>query len=164
MRLVLKTPFRELKVEVPVRMDSGRLEVFIGYRVQHSGARGPMKGGLRYHPEVDFDEVRSLASLMTWKTALVNIPFGGAKGGITCDPPQMSDAEVEHLTRRFISRIGFAFGIQRDIPAPDVGTNAQIMAWIMDQYGASYGPTPGIVPAPRIPSTPGTAPYRPDGS
>ena len=145
MRLVLKTPFRELKVEVPVRMDSGRLEVFIGYRVQHSGARGPMKGGLRYHPEVDFDEVRSLASLMTWKTALVNIPFGGAKGGITCDPRQMSDAEVEHLTRRFTSRIGFAFGIQRDIPAPDVGTNAQIMAWIMDQYGASYGHTPGIV-------------------
>ena len=145
MRLLLKTPFRELKVEVPVRMDDGRLEVFLGYRVQHSGARGPMKGGLRYHPEVDLDEVRSLASLMTWKTALVNVPFGGAKGGITCDPKQMSQKEVERLTRRFTARIGFAFGVQRDIPAPDVNTNAQIMAWIMDQYGSRYGHTPGIV-------------------
>ena len=145
MRLLLKTPFRELKVEVPVRMESGRLEVFIGYRVQHNGARGPTKGGLRFHPEVDFDEVRSLASLMTWKTALVNVPFGGAKGGITCNPLEMSDGEVERLTRRFTSRIGFCFGIQRDIPAPDVNTNAQIMAWIMDQYGSRYGHTPGIV-------------------
>lgn len=145
MRLLLKTPFRELKVEVPVRMDSGQLEVFIGYRVQHNGARGPMKGGLRFHPEVDLDEVRSLASLMTWKTALVNVPFGGAKGGITCNPLEMSESEVERLTRRFTSRIGFALGIQRDIPAPDVNTNAQIMAWIMDQYGSHYGHTPGIV-------------------
>ena len=145
MRLLLKTPFREIRVEVPVEMDDGSLEIFIGYRVQHSGARGPMKGGLRFHPEVDFDEVRSLASLMTWKTALVNVPFGGAKGGISCDPKKMSDGEVERLTRKFTSRIGFAFGIQRDIPAPDVNTNAQIMAWIMDQYGARYGYTPGIV-------------------
>ena len=145
MRLLLKTPFRELRVEVPVRRDSGKLEVFIGYRVQHSGARGPMKGGLRYHPDVDFDEVRSLASLMTWKTALVDIPFGGAKGGITCDPLQMSEKEVERMTRRFTARIGFALGVRRDIPAPDVNTNPQIMAWIMDQYGSRYGHTPGIV-------------------
>ena len=93
-----------------------------------------MKGGLRYHPEVDFDEVRSLASLMTWKTALVNVPFGGAKGGISCDPRQLSQYELERMTRKFTARIGFAFGLQQDIPAPDVNTNAQTMAWIMDQY------------------------------
>jgi glutamate dehydrogenase (NAD(P)+) len=145
MRLLLKTPFRELRVEVPVKRDTGQLEVFIGYRVQHNGARGPMKGGLRFHHEVDFDEVRSLASLMTWKTALVDVPFGGAKGGITCNPHEMSDKELERLTRRFTSRIGFALGVQRDIPAPDVNTNPQIMAWIMDQYGSRYGHTPGIV-------------------
>ena len=144
-RILLKTPFREVRVEVPIRMDDGHMEIFIGYRVQHSGARGPMKGGLRYHPEVDFDEVRSLASLMTWKTALVNVPFGGAKGGINCDPLQMSLREQESLTRKFVSRIGFCFGLHRDIPAPDVNTNAQIMAWIMDQYSARYGYTPGIV-------------------
>ena len=144
-RLLLKTPFRELRVEVPVKRDDGQLQIFIGYRVQHNGARGPMKGGLRFHAEVDFDEVRSLASLMTWKTALVNVPFGGAKGGITCDPHEMSDKEVERMTRRFTSRIGFALGVQRDIPAPDVNTNPQIMAWIMDQYGNRYGHTPGIV-------------------
>ena len=145
LRLLLKTPFRELRVELPLKRDDGHLEVFIGYRVQHNGARGPMKGGLRFHPEVDFDEVRSLASLMTWKTALVDVPFGGAKGGITCNPHDMSEKEVEHLTRRFTSRIGFALGVQRDIPAPDVNTNPQIMAWIMDQYGNRYGHTPGIV-------------------
>lgn len=145
LRLLLKTPFRELRVELPLKRDDGQLEVFIGYRVQHNGARGPMKGGLRFHPEVDFDEVRSLASLMTWKTALVDVPFGGAKGGITCDPHDMSEKEVERLTRRFTSRIGFALGVQRDIPAPDVNTNPQIMAWIMDQYGNRYGHTPGIV-------------------
>ena len=144
-RLLLKTPFRELRVEVPIRRDNGHLEIFIGYRVQHNGARGPMKGGLRYHHEVDIDEVRSLASLMTWKTALVNVPFGGAKGGITCNPHEMSATELERLTRRFTSRIGFAFGLQRDIPAPDVNTNPQIMAWIMDQYGQRYGHTPGVV-------------------
>jgi len=144
-RKILKTPFREVKVELPVRMDDGHIEVFLGYRVQHNGARGPMKGGLRFHPEVDFDEVRSLASLMTWKTALVNVPFGGAKGGITCDPWQMSQRELEVLTRRFTSRMGLAWGLHRDIPAPDVNTNAQVMAWIMDQYSQRYGYTPGIV-------------------
>ncbi len=145
LRLLLKTPFRELRVELPLKRDDGQLEVFIGYRVQHNGARGPMKGGLRFHPEVDFDEARSLASLMTWKTALVDVPFGGAKGGITCNPHEMSEKEVERLTRTFTSRIGFALGVQRDIPAPDVNTNPQIMAWIMDQYGNRYGHTPGIV-------------------
>ncbi len=144
-RLLLKTPFREIRVEVPVKMDDGSLHVFIGFRVQHNGSRGPMKGGLRFHPEVDFDEVRSLASLMTWKTALVGVPFGGAKGGISCDPKSMSPGELERLTRKFVTRIGFAFGLQRDIPAPDVNTNAQVMAWIMDQYSARYGYTPGIV-------------------
>ena len=144
-RLLLKTPFREIQVEVPIRTDAGELEVFIGYRVQHSAARGPMKGGLRYHPEVDFDEVRSLASLMTWKTALVNVPFGGAKGGITCDPHQFSEHELERLTRKFIERIGFAFGLHLDIPAPDVNTNAKVMAWIMDQYATQNGYTTGIV-------------------
>ena len=144
-RLLLKTPFREIRVEVPIKMDDGRLQVFIGFRVQHNGSRGPMKGGLRFHPEVDFDDVRSLASLMTWKTALVNVPFGGAKGGIACDPKTMSAGELERLTRKFTTRIGFAFGLQRDIPAPDVNTNSQVMAWIMDQYSARYGYTPGIV-------------------
>jgi glutamate dehydrogenase (NAD(P)+) len=144
-RLLLKTPSREIQVEVPLRGEDGRLKVFLGYRVQHNAARGPMKGGLRYHPEVDFDEVRSLASLMTWKTALVNVPFGGAKGGISCDPRQLSQYELERMTRKFTARIGFAFGLQQDIPAPDVNTNAQTMAWIMDQYSSQYGYTPGIV-------------------
>lgn len=145
MRRLFKTPFREIQVEVPIRMDDGSLGVFLGYRVQHNGARGPMKGGLRYHPEVDFDEVRSLASLMSWKTALVDIPFGGAKGGIRCDPDTMSPGEVERLTRKFTTRIGLVLGLHRDIPAPDVNTNSQIMAWIMDEYSARYGYTPGIV-------------------
>ena len=144
-RRLLKTPFREIQVEVPIRTDAEELDVFVGYRVQHSAARGPMKGGLRYHPEVDFDEVRSLASLMTWKTALVNVPFGGAKGGITCDPRQFSESELERLTRKFIERIGFAFGLHLDIPAPDVNTNAKVMAWIMDQYAIQNGYTTGIV-------------------
>jgi glutamate dehydrogenase (NAD(P)+) len=144
-RLLLKTPFREVQVEVPVRMTDGQIEVFLGYRVQHNTARGPMKGGLRFHPHVDIDEARSLASLMTWKTALVDIPFGGAKGGITCDPKQLTEKELEHLTRRFTTRIGLAWGLHTDIPAPDVNTNAQVMAWIMDEYSQRYGYTPGIV-------------------
>jgi glutamate dehydrogenase (NAD(P)+) len=144
-RLLLKTPFREVQVEVPVRMSDGNIEVFLGYRVQHNTARGPMKGGLRYHPHVDIDEARALASLMTWKTALVDVPFGGAKGGITCDPKELMEKELEHLTRRFTTRIGLAWGLHTDIPAPDVNTNAQIMAWIMDEYSQRYGYTPGIV-------------------
>ncbi|HIG17817.1 MAG TPA: glutamate dehydrogenase, partial [Candidatus Handelsmanbacteria bacterium] len=144
-RLLLKTPFREVQVEVPVRMSNGKIEVFLGYRVQHNTARGPMKGGLRFHPHVDIDEARSLASLMTWKTALVDVPFGGAKGGIACDPQRLTEKELEHLTRRFTTRIGLAWGLHTDIPAPDVNTNAQVMAWIMDEYSQRYGYTPGIV-------------------
>src|SRR3954464_2610326 len=133
---VLKTSYREIQVQVPVRMDDGRLETFIGYRVQHNGARGPYKGGIRYHPSADLDEVRALASLMTWKTALVEIPFGGAKGGITVDPTGMSAREVQSMTRRFTNAIGHVLGVHRDIPAPDMNTNAPVMAWLMDAYSA----------------------------
>src|SRR5688500_20259398 len=114
-----------MRVEVPVRMDDGRLQVLIGYRVQHNGARGPYKGGIRYHPEADLDEVRALASLMTWKTALVDLPFGGAKGGVQCEPYLMSTAELQRLTRRFTQNISYVLGVNRDIPAPDLNTNAQ---------------------------------------
>ncbi len=137
--------YRELHVEVPVRMDDGRLEVFTGYRVQHSGARGPYKGGVRYHPSVDLDEVRALASLMTWKTALVDIPFGGAKGGVQVDPKALSKEEKKRLTRTYTQNIAHLLGVNRDIPAPDMGTDAQTMGWMMDAYGARYGHTPGIV-------------------
>jgi glutamate dehydrogenase (NAD(P)+) len=132
-------------VQVPVRMDDGHLEVFTGYRVQHNAARGPYKGGVRYHPDADLDEVRALASLMTWKTAVVDIPFGGAKGGVQCDPKVMSVREKERLTRRFTQTISYILGINRDIPAPDVNTDAQTMAWMMDAYSSRYGYTPAIV-------------------
>ncbi len=145
MRLILKTPFREIRVEVPIRLDNGKLEIFVGYRVQHNGSRGPTKGGIRYHPEVDLYEVRALAALMTWKTALMGLPFGGAKGGISCTPWEMSERELERLTRRFTSRISILLGVNRDIPAPDMYTNAQTMAWMMDEYGKKYGHTPAIV-------------------
>lgn len=144
-QLLLKTAFRELRVEVPIRMDDGSLQVFSGYRVQHNGARGPAKGGIRYHPSVEIDEVRSLAEAMTWKTALANIPFGGAKGGVNCDPLLMSPAEVERVTRKFISRIHHILGPYRDIPAPDVNTNAQVMAWILDEYSSRHGYSPACV-------------------
>jgi glutamate dehydrogenase (NAD(P)+) len=144
-RELLKTPYRELRVEVPVRMDDGRLEVFIGYRIQHNGARGPYKGGIRYHPEADLNEIRALASLMTWKTAIVNIPFGGAKGGIQVDPREMSEREIRAMTKRYARNISNMIGVNRDIPAPDMNTNAQIMAWIMDAYSERYGYTPGVV-------------------
>lgn len=144
-RKLLKGPFRELKVEVPIRMDNGELKVFNGYRVQHSGARGPAKGGIRFHPSVDIDEVRSLAEAMTWKTALANVPFGGAKGGVDCDPSQMSKAEIERVTRKFISRIHYLLGPYRDVPAPDVNTNQQVMAWILDEYSSRHGYTPACV-------------------
>ena len=142
---VLKTSYREIAVQVPVRMDDGRLEVFRGYRVQHNGARGPYKGGIRYHLSADLDEVRALASLMTWKTALMDLPFGGAKGGIECDPTGMSSHELEAMTRRFTLSISHVLGERRDIPAPDVNTNAQVMAWMMDAYSSRYGYTPAIV-------------------
>ncbi len=142
---LLRTPFREMHVEVPVRMDDGRLEVFAGFRVQHNGARGPYKGGVRFHPAVDLDEVRALAALMTWKCALVDIPFGGAKGGVQCDPHLMTDGELNRLSRRYMQNISHILGVTRDIPAPDMGTNARTMAWMMDAYGSSHGHSPGIV-------------------
>jgi glutamate dehydrogenase (NAD(P)+) len=142
---VLKSSYREVQVQVPVRMDDGSLEVFTGYRIQHNGARGPYKGGIRYHPQADLDEVRALASLMTWKTALVDIPFGGAKGGITVDVSHMSHREIQGMTRRFINAIGHVLGVNRDIPAPDMNTNAQVMAWVMDAYSATHGYSPASV-------------------
>ncbi len=144
-REVLKTPYREVAVALPVRMDDGSLKVFHGYRVQHNGVRGPQKGGIRFHPEVDLDDVRALASLMTWKTAVVNIPFGGAKGGVQCDPSKMSLHELENLTRRYTAKISMVLGPTRDIPAPDVNTNAQTMAWVMDEYGRKAGHAPACV-------------------
>ena len=145
MRTLLSTPFRELRVEVPVRLDDGSLKVFLGYRIQHNGVRGPAKGGIRYHPAVTVDEVRALAEAMTWKTALVNIPFGGAKGGVACDPLNMSQRELERLTRKFTSRIQVILGPYRDIPAPDMNTNSQVMTWIFDEYSAHHGYTPACV-------------------
>ena len=142
---VLKSSYREISVQVPVRMDSGELRVFTGYRVQHNGARGPYKGGVRYHPSADLDEVRALASLMTWKTALVDVPFGGAKGGITVDPTGMSSHELQAMTRRFTHAINHVLGVNRDIPAPDLNTNAQVMAWMMDAFSASHGYSPACV-------------------
>ncbi len=145
MRLALTTPFRELKVEIPLKRDSGPWESFIGFRVQHDETRGPCKGGIRYHPSADEDHVKALASLMTWKTAVANIPYGGAKGGIMCDPTTMSPGEVERLTREFVDRIDPIIGVDTDIPAPDMNTNAQVMAWFMDQYSKKHGYRPGIV-------------------
>ena len=145
LRELLRRPWRELRVSVPVRMDDGRIEVFTGYRVQHNGARGPYKGGVRYHPNADQEEVRAMASLMTWKTSLVNIPYGGAKGGVQCDARTMSDGELNRLTRRYIVNIEHIIGINRDILAPDLGTNSQTMAWMMDAYGMIHGHSPAIV-------------------
>ncbi|MDQ3986143.1 MAG: glutamate dehydrogenase [Actinomycetota bacterium] len=145
MRDVLASSYRELAVQVPLRMDDGSMQVFRGYRIQHNGARGPYKGGIRFHPSADLDEVRALAALMTWKNALIDVPFGGAKGGVQVDPRQMSDDELQRLTRRFTSMISYIIGVNRDIPAPDMGTNAQTMAWMMDAFGQKHGHTPGIV-------------------
>ena len=131
---VLRAPTKEITVNIPVQLDDGRLEVFTGYRVQHSIARGPAKGGIRFAPDVTLDEVRALASWMTWKCAVVNIPFGGGKGGVICDPNLLSDAELEKLTRRYAAEIIDFIGPERDVPAPDVNTNEKIMAWIMDTY------------------------------
>ena len=142
---LLVTPLREVQVQVTIERDDGALDTFIGYRIQHDNARGPMKGGLRYHPEVDLDEVRSLASLMTWKTAVVGIPYGGAKGGIACDPRELSPDELRRLTHKFIDQIHDLIGPHVDIPAPDVNTNAQVMAWIMDRYGKYHGHSPAVV-------------------
>ena len=141
LRDVLRRPKRQLIVSVPTKMDDGSIRVFEGYRVQHNLARGPAKGGIRYHPSVTLDEVKALASWMTWKCATVNIPFGGGKGGIICDPKKMSLHELEGMTRRYASEISVIIGPERDIPAPDVYTNAQTMAWIMDTYSMTVGST-----------------------
>src|ERR1700758_718231 len=131
---VLRSPSREIIVHFPVSMDDGKIEMFTGFRVQHSQARGPAKGGIRYAPDCTLDEVRALASWMTWKCAVVNIPFGGAKGGVICDPKKMSITELERMTRRYTSEIIEFIGPEKDVPAPDVNTNEQTMAWIMDTY------------------------------
>jgi glutamate dehydrogenase (NAD(P)+) len=146
LREVLRRPRRSLHLSLPVKMDNGTVRVFEGFRVQHNTARGPCKGGIRYHPNVTFDEVRALASWMTWKCATVNIPFGGAKGGIICDPHQLSRNELERLTRRYAYEISPIIGPAVDIPAPDVYTDAQVMAWIMDTYSMTHGQSaPGVV-------------------
>ena len=145
-REMIKYPERMLTVSVPVRMDDGSIHRFEGYRVQHSSVRGPAKGGIRYHPQVTLDEVKALATWMTWKCAVVNIPFGGAKGGITCDSKKMSPGELERMTRRYTSAILPLIGPEQDIPAPDVYTNSQTMAWIMDTYSMTKGyMIPGVV-------------------
>ena len=144
-KIMLWTPAREVKVEITIETDKGEIGTFIGYRVQHDNARGPMKGGLRYHPSVDPDEVGSLASLMTWKTAVVNIPFGGAKGGVACDPRQLSKRELEMITRKLVDGLHDVIGPTVDIPAPDVNTDSQVMAWIMDQYAKYKGFEPAVV-------------------
>jgi glutamate dehydrogenase (NAD(P)+) len=143
--LLLLSAEAEHVVTLPIERDNGDVAVYTGYRIQHNSARGPMKGGLRFHPTVDADDVRALASLMTWKTALVNVPFGGAKGGIACDPKELSQGELERLTRKLVQRIGANIGPQRDIPAPDVNTNGQVMAWFMDEYSRSHGYSPAVV-------------------
>ncbi len=144
-RAVLSSSYREVQVQIPASLSDGKIHVFSGYRVQHNGARGPYKGGIRFHPDVDLDEVRALATLMTWKTAIANVPYGGAKGGVNCDPKQLNGGEVEKIARSFMDKIEKVLGPTRDIPAPDVGTNAQTMAWLMDEYGKLHGHTPAIV-------------------
>src|SRR5918911_3645045 len=142
---VLRTCYREVQVQIPVKLHDGRIHVFTGYRVQHNGARGPYKGGIRFHPEVDIDEIRALAELMTWKTAIVGIPFGGAKGGVDVTPKELTAAERQAVARQFMDKVDKVLGPTRDIPAPDIGTNAQTMAWLMDEYGKLHGHTPACV-------------------
>lgn len=142
----LRYPKRTLIVSVPIRTDEGKIEVFTGYRVQHNLDRGPGKGGIRYHPDVDLDEITALAMWMTWKCAVVNIPYGGAKGGVVCDPSKLSESELERITRRYISEIGLIIGPEKDIPAPDINTNPRIMAWVMDTFSMNVGySVPGVV-------------------
>lgn len=145
MKKLLETPEREVKVQVSMKLDNGEIGTFVGFRMQHNSARGPMKGGLRYHHEVDAEEVLALASLMTWKTAVVGIPYGGAKGGISVDPRQLSEGEMEQMTRKFVDEIQDVIGPNKDIPAPDMGTNAQVMAWMVNQYEKYHGFNPACV-------------------
>jgi glutamate dehydrogenase (NAD(P)+) len=142
---VLRSSYREVQVQIPVKQSDGKIHVYHGFRVQHNGARGPYKGGIRFHPEVDLDEVRALAELMTWKTAVVGLPYGGAKGGVNVDPKQLEKREQQAVARSFMDKIEKVLGPMRDIPAPDVGTNAQTMAWLMDEYGKLHGHTPACV-------------------
>ena len=144
LREVFWSSYREVTVQIPVRLSDGNVHTFSGYRIQHNGARGPYKGGIRYHPEVNIEEVRALASLMTWKTAVANVPFGGAKGGVDCAADQLERSEVQAITRSFMDKIEKVLGPTRDIPAPDVNTDAQVMAWMMDEYGKLHGHTPAI--------------------
>ena len=145
LQISLKMPFREVMIELPLRCGDGSHRIFRGFRVQHDNARGPMKGGIRYHPAVDLDEVRALASLMTWKTAVVDLPYGGAKGGVDCDPKKLDVRDVESITRRFVQRMHMFIGPMTDIPAPDVNTNPGVMAWIVDEYSKFHGWSPGTV-------------------
>ena len=142
---VIRSSYREVQVQVPIELRDGRTHVYNGFRVQHNGARGPYKGGIRFHPQVDIDEVRALAMLMTWKTAVVGIPYGGAKGGVNVDPRELEERELQAVARSFMDKIEKVLGPTRDIPAPDVGTDAQTMAWLMDEYGKLHGHTPAIV-------------------
>src|SRR3954462_14548207 len=142
---VMRSSYREVQVQIPVSLSDGKTHVFSGFRVQHNGARGPYKGGIRFHPEVDLDEVRALAMLMTWKTAVAGIPFGGAKGGVNCPGNSLSSDELQAVTRSFMDKIDKVLGPNRDIMAPDVNTSAQVMAWLMDEYGKLHGHTPAIV-------------------
>ena len=148
---VLRSAYREVQVQIPIKQSDGKIHTYTGYRVQHNGARGPYKGGVRFHQEVDLDEVRALASLMTWKTAIANVPFGGAKGGVNCPAHELKENELQAIARSFMSKIDKVLGPTRDIPAPDVNTNAQTMAWMMDEYGRLHGHTPSIVTGKPIP-------------
>jgi glutamate dehydrogenase (NAD(P)+) len=144
LRAVFWSPYREVSVQIPVKLADGKIHVYSGYRIQHNGARGPYKGGVRFHPEVDIDEVRALASLMSWKTAIAGVPFGGAKGGVNCPAQDLSSDELQRISRSFMDKVEKILGPTRDIPAPDVNTNAQVMAWFMDEYGKLHGHTPAI--------------------
>ena len=144
-REILITPRRVVKVEIVIESDSSQLLHFLGFRVQHSNTRGPYKGGLRYHPTLDENHAAALANLMTWKTAIADVPFGGAKGGIDCDPAQLSKSELDRVTRAFVGQIKEVIGPNLDVPAPDVNTSAEVMAWIMDEYSKYQGFSPGVV-------------------
>ena len=144
LRTVFWSPYREVSVQIPIKLSDGKVHVYSGYRIQHNGARGPYKGGVRFHPEVDIDEVRALASLMSWKTAIVNVPFGGAKGGVNCPAEDLEPDELQKIARSFMDKIEKVLGPTRDIPAPDINTDAQVMAWFMDEYGKLHGHTPAI--------------------
>src|SRR5438105_2402875 len=144
LRVVFWSPYREVTVQIPVKLEDGKIHVYSGYRIQHNGARGPYKGGVRFHPDVDIDEVRALASLMSWKTAIAGVPFGGAKGGVNCPAHELDRSEVQKIARSFMDKIEKVLGPTRDIPAPDVNTDAQVMAWFMDEYGKLHGHTPAI--------------------